>query len=100
VYLILALIWLLFAAAMFVLSYIQPDAPYLHIGGSGVPVALIGVCFFVYNLLRWRAERTAAQRRRMLREPLGRRRYHHEREPRREQPPDPNFNFTDQPPPR
>jgi hypothetical protein len=94
--LILAVCWLLMAVVLFGLLWTSPDAPYARLGHTGLPTAIVPVIFFFYNLVRWWAIRNAEQRRRMLSQPLGRRRYRRD-SPERERTPDPTFDFSDKP---
>jgi hypothetical protein len=96
--LILAMCWLVFALGLFLLSWLRPEAAFLRLGNTGFPLAWVAVLFFLYNIVRWWGARMAAQRQELLRRSRSRHR-DDEREPRPATY-DPNFDFSDRPPPR
>jgi hypothetical protein len=89
-YLVMALAWLSLALVAFVIPRLNPDGQPWTI--MDIPVSWIAVVLCVYNLIHWWARRHRHPDRRLLR-PTPPRPVHPE------QPPDPNFNFTDNPPP-
>jgi len=95
--LFLALGWLVFGAWLLVMEY-AGNSPAGRIPGTNVSVAWFVLALFVYNLARWYSTRVAAQRRAVEAELAWQRRLEARSQERRDLPPDPNFQFTDEPP--
>jgi hypothetical protein len=91
-YLVMAMVWLTLALAAFVMPHINPDGNPWTIPNTQISAGWIGLLFFGYNMARWWGTRRRETDRRLLR-PTPARPVHPE------QPPDPNFNFSDKPPP-
>jgi hypothetical protein len=98
-HLIFALIWLAVSLALFALPLLHPRGMAVTLGPTGVSAGWIALLLCLYNLVRWWSARAHAANRRALREDFHRRRPQaspDQAEPYR--PPDPNFDFTEQPP--
>ncbi len=95
--LVFALFWLVVAVVALVGAYVYPETPGLRLGGDGLPIGWLALCFVAYNLVRWYALRMAEARRRWLSEQSAGRRQQRERAARPERPPDPMFDFSDRP---
>jgi hypothetical protein len=93
--LLLALVWLLGGIVLLAYQYFTGDKV-LYIRGTNLSVGWLLLALALYNLLRWWQVRSYQMQRReeMLFETQRRLRT---MPPPRE--PDPNFNFTDEPPP-
>src|SRR5262245_47389109 len=96
VHLILAIFWFLFGLVFLLLPWISPNSPWqessLYIGVLGFAVALV-------KLIRWRSSIQRLRRRQLAWEAEEQRRRQDFEERRRDRTPDPNFAFTDEPPP-
>lgn len=88
--LILALFWVVVAVLLFV----------FHKGGNQglipIPLYILALVLAIYNLVRWWSMRVAAAQRRQGEEMIRKPSLHRAGDDR---PPDPNFVFTDSPPP-
>lgn len=96
-YLILALVWLIFGVSLLVYQGLSGDQRLsLHIGDMPLSCGWIMILLSGWNVLRWWSRRPSSPMQPMSR-PLSRR----ERIPCIEEPNerDPNFIFTDDPPP-
>jgi hypothetical protein len=96
-YLILAFVWLICGVSLLVYQVLSGDQQLsLHIGGVPFSCGWIMILLSGWNVLRWWSRRPSAPMRQTSR-PLSRR----ERIRRIEEPTerDPNFIFTDDPPP-
>ena len=95
--LILALLWLTGAFGVFAYEY-HTGSLVFRIRGTNLSIGWLLLALGAYNLARWWSTRSyrADQRELHVAQSNRYRAVHHER---REQPPDPNFNFTDEPPP-
>ncbi|MCC6417997.1 MAG: hypothetical protein IT429_07075 [Gemmataceae bacterium] len=91
--LIFALLWLILGVAGLVGAWLYPESQAFRIGGSGMPIGLLALCFVAYNLVRWYAYRAARRQRQAHAEPPPWRRPRRERD--HDLPPDPTFDFTD-----
>jgi hypothetical protein len=96
--LILAFVWLAGAAALFIYDY-QTGEPHLRIRGTNLSLGWLLLALGLYNLARWVSTRTSQSARRALQDAHAQRHRATQIREHREDPPDPNFNFTDQPPP-
>jgi hypothetical protein len=97
-YLILALVWLTCGVGILVYQAASGDQHLsLHLAGATFSSGWLMLVLSAYNLLRWWTRRPSPPLRGTS--PLAARR---QRARRAEEPsePDPNFNFTDDPPPR
>jgi hypothetical protein len=96
IHLLLALIWLLGGTALLAYQYFTGDKV-LYIRGTNLSLGWLLLVLALYNVLRWWQVRSYLMQRReeMLFETQ--RRLRTSTPPPRE--PDPNFNFTDEPPP-
>ncbi len=97
--LILALLWLLGGIAVLAYDYFTGGVPFLRIRGTDLSFGWLLLVLGAYNLARWWSLRCsrAAQQAQWMAQAQRHRAAHHRERP--EDPPDPNFNFTDQPPP-
>jgi hypothetical protein len=100
--LFLAFVWLLLAALVFARQQLGGDPHwYLPVGGVQVSYGWLALALTAYNLVRWGSLRAARARQREWQLAQGKRaaqgRWDERREPAG--PPDPNFVFTDEPPP-
>jgi hypothetical protein len=95
--LILALAWLLGAVVLFAYEQFTGDMRF-RIRGTDLSAAWLLLVLGLYNLARWWSLRRARADQQALRSEQVHRRPAPFREPRNE-PPDPNFNFTDEPRP-
>jgi hypothetical protein len=95
--LILALVWLLGALGVFGYEY-YTGGKVAIIRGTDLSIGWLLLALAAYNLARWWSTRSwrADQRALQMSQANRYRAVHHEH---RDQPPDPNFNFTDQPSP-
>jgi hypothetical protein len=100
--LFLALFWLLFAVVLVAYEQLIGETVFrIRFGGANISGAWLMLGLGLYNLARWwsvrayRAEQRALEIARASREREMRRRFPSELPG----PPDPNFNFTDEPPP-
>ena len=99
--LMFAILWLVLSVGLFALPWLDPQGRSLTIGNTNISAGWFGLLLFLYNLARWWiARNNAATREAALRkENFLRRRPEERREKDRPYvPPDPNFNFTEEPP--
>jgi hypothetical protein len=96
--LILALAWLAGAVALFIYEH-QTGERHLIISGTDLSIGWLLVALSLYNLARWVSTRSSRAAQRALQEAHAQRYRATHRPERRDEPPDPNFNFTDEPPP-
>jgi hypothetical protein len=98
--LILAVVWLLIGGGMLFVYYTTND-PRLQERlsiGNGMPIGWLVLLMAVWNVIRWYSVRAARQQRQQLDLSRAEHRY----PVRRSEPigePNPDFNFTDEPPP-
>jgi hypothetical protein len=87
--------WLIVAAVIFATG----DPRFvLHLGGVQLSSGWLALVLALYNVARWWSLRSYRRQRQEEQEALARRfRRRDEELPRPEQPPDPNFNFTEPP---
>jgi len=90
IYLVMGLVWLSLAVTAFVMPHVNPDNAWT-IPNTDISIGWVGLFFFAYNMARWWGTRNKQPDRRLL-TPTPPRPLHPE------QPPDPNFNFTEEPP--
>ncbi len=95
--LILALLWLMGAVAVFGYEY-HTGSKAAHIRGTDLSIGWLLLVLGAYNLARWWSTRSYRAEQRSLRMAQANR-YRAVHPEHRDQPPDPNFNFTDEPPP-
>ena len=93
-YLLLAIVWLAAGVALIVYDNYTGDSAWV-IRGLGWSPGWLMLLLSAYNFMRWWSRRTALAGREMQ---LKRRHYLRHPPPVRREPPDPNFNFTDDPP--
>jgi hypothetical protein len=97
---ILAIFWLLIAGALFVWKWRGPDNPALNLRGTGISLGWLALVLALYNVARWWSRRSAVTQDRTLWQA---RRDRHNSPANRDPgptPPDPQFDFTEQTPPR
>ena len=97
--LIAAIFWFLFGVGWLAAAWTTGDQlPVIHLGGLAIPPGWVALLLCGYNLIRWwlRPRRQAQD---ALEASLEARRRLHRSEERPHGPPDPTFNFTDQPAP-
>jgi hypothetical protein len=79
--LVMAVFWLVVGGLLLGWQWLHPENRRLTIFGTGISIGWLALLLALYDLVRWRQERRLT---------------------RRQTPPaavpDPNFNFTDQPP--
>jgi hypothetical protein len=98
--LILAAVWLVLGVILLTLPLVDPEQRLVPLGRSGYLAGGMALVLVVYNLVRWWSSKAFAADREAARQSLTRRRHHEEEDPARPQPErDPNFDFTDRPPP-
>jgi hypothetical protein len=95
--LILAVVWLVGAGLLFVYEY-QTGDQRLRIRGTDLSIGWLLLVLGLYNLARWFSSRSGKASERVLEEMRTRHHQGRHSQPRAEEPPDPNFNFTDEPP--
>jgi hypothetical protein len=104
--LFLALAWLLLGVAVLAWQAITGDARwYLPAGGFRISYAWFMFLFTLYNLARWRTTRASRLRRQQQRErqvalAVRRRDALWRDRPAPQEPPNPDFDFSEKPPPR
>lgn len=95
--LIMAVCWLVVGGTFLIWHWLDPQAPLGYIRGTNISIGWIGIGLAIYNVVRWYSQRSAVSAREaQLAESL--RRSREERRVRHEEPPDPNFNFSEQKP--
>jgi hypothetical protein len=94
--LILALVWLVAALAVLGLDYLGPGSGW-RIAGTNLSFGWLMLALALYNLVRWWSIRSNEAARRAQAVPPSYRRHFI---PPRDEPPDPNFDFGSEPPPR
>jgi hypothetical protein len=92
--LILAVVWLVLAAVLLALDY-SSGKPVATIRGTNLSLGWLLLVLGLYNLARWWSIRSVERARRAREVPPSYRRHF---TPRRDEPPDPNFDFTEEPP--
>jgi hypothetical protein len=97
--LILAIVWLLGAAVVFAYEMQTGDRG-LRIRGTDLSMGWLLLVLALYNLARWLSIRSGQSAQRAFRQDLEQRHRAGQLHQRREEPPDPNFDFTDRPPPK
>jgi hypothetical protein len=86
-------LWLVVAGWLVYASYATPEAPFLRVLGTGMPVVWLALAMVAFSLVRWWAIRKQLQARsRPYSLP--------QRQPSRKEwsAPNPDFNFSDAPP--
>ena len=98
--LFLALIWLVCAVVLLAYEhYIGETRFRLHMGDTSFSAAWLMLVLAVYNLVRWWSSRSYRAEQRAAELAQAKREWErHRRHSEPAGPPDPNFNFTDQPP--
>ncbi len=97
-YLILALVWLTCGVGILAYQATTGDQRLtLHLGGASFSSGWLMLVLSGYNLLRWWTRRPSAPLRSTS--PLAARRQRARRNEEEPREPDPNFIFTDEPPP-
>jgi hypothetical protein len=98
--LFMAVVWLVIGVGLLTWQYLHPENHDMTIRGTGISFGWLPFLLVLYNLARWFIDRSNFRGGR-VREELDRR----DRPPSTPEPqrpavtPDPNFNFTDEPPP-
>jgi hypothetical protein len=95
---ILAILWLIGGVALFIYQHLTGDRR-LHILNLDLSLGWIMLAFSLYNFARWFSLRSGRASRDAFQQSVAERHRAAYRRQRREEPPDPNFNFTDEPPP-
>jgi hypothetical protein len=95
--LILAIFFLGFGAWLLIWPWLNPAAPNLTIGNTGISAAWLAILMGLFNLARWLNSRAARTLREGELDQLAqrRRRRDFERRARGYEEPDPNFDFRD-----
>jgi hypothetical protein len=94
--LIIGIVWLVAGVALLILQLLDPTSPWIFaIRGTNISAGWLGIFLAIYNFVRWYNLRSSATDRDMLISDW-QRRQREERRERRLDPPDPNFDFTDQ----
>jgi hypothetical protein len=96
--LILAIVWLVGAAVLFAYER-QTGNPWLRIRGTDLSLGWLLLVLGLYNLARWVSIRSGQAARRAMQQAQDQRQQPARFRQRREQPPDPTFDFTNEPPP-
>ncbi len=91
IYLVMAILWLGLAVTAFLMPHIKPDGPTWTIPNTNISVGWLALAFLVYNLTKWWSSKKQKPPDRRLLRPSAR---HNPNE----EPPDPRFQFTEQPP--
>jgi hypothetical protein len=99
--LFLALFWSLCAVVLFAYEQFIGAATFrIRVGGSSFSAAWLMLVLALYNVARWRSNRSYRAEQRAIEIARANREWERRREHRQPaEPPDPNFNFTDQPTP-
>jgi hypothetical protein len=99
--LFLALFWLLCAVVLFAYEqFMHETALRIRLGDRSISGAWLILVLGVYNLVRWWASRSYRAEQRALEVTRANREWEKRRRPTEPiSPPDPNFNFTEEPPP-
>jgi hypothetical protein len=99
--LFLALFWLICAALLLAYEHFVGTTRFrLHVGGYSFSYAWFMLVLVLYNLKRWRYERGRRDKQRLQELARAQREWDRRRHSTTPSgPPDPHFNFTDEPPP-
>jgi hypothetical protein len=98
--LFLAAVWLGVGVFLIVWQQLHPENRALTIWGSNVSLGWFGLVLALYNIVRWRARKSTQKGQSSMEDALQRRRLpRRPGESGREVSPDPNFDFSDKPPP-
>jgi membrane protein implicated in regulation of membrane protease activity len=100
-YLVMAGFWFVVGILVLVWDMLHPEARILVIRGTRISYSWVALLMSVYALVRWWSRRSFRHYRDALERAQSERDRHDHREPNSlERDPDPNFNFTAEPPPR
>jgi hypothetical protein len=95
--LMLAGFWLIVALVLLLPLWLAPEQPVLVIPGTKLPIGWLALVMGAYNVIRWWMIRSQRQQQREMQDGLARLRKRRIL-PREPVEPDPNFNFTEEPP--
>jgi hypothetical protein len=97
--LFLAMMWLAAAAILFLWPWLVPHSEPPTILDTGLSLGWAALFMCLFNLARWQTLR-AAQRQKQALQEEARQRWEEKQRSRFQQPRDPNFDFSEGPPPR